>query len=244
MPRRRSWTRWLRWTLWLIGVVTACGGLALMASDIDEIGRPIAIVAAADVLLGMAFLVSRDSLDPRHTGRALSSAVAPIVSALVVEVVVGFLLFPVTLEEGSDPDRSWFGVVPLVVVLIGGGATMLAILLYVMVVAPAIILAVVAPQALRGDPQARASALLSLILIDIVAMCSALAFVVDDGGGRAGVLTLLATVLGLRDPLAGSSDLQLWVARTLVLLFGALIVAMVLLVRRHPEVDRVWQDQR
>ncbi len=229
----------------MLAVVAAGAGLGWMASDADRIGGPIAVVAAADVVLGLAFLVSRDSLDPRSIGRAMSATVAPVVSALVLETVIGFLLFPVTLEDGVDPDPSWFGVVPLVVWLIGGGALLLAMLVHLMVLAPTIRIALDSPAAVRGDVEARASVLLSLLLVDTVAMSTALGFVVDSGSRRrAGVLDLLLTVLGVQEPAAGSSGLQLWVARLLVAVFAALVVSLVVLHRRHPEVDRVWQARR
>ncbi|WP_137292425.1 hypothetical protein [Nocardioides dongxiaopingii] len=245
MPGRRSWTRRVRWTVWVLAVAAAGVGLWWMAADADRVGGPIAVVAAADVVLGLAFLVSRDSLDPRSIGRAMSATVAPVVSALLLETLVGFLLFPVTLEDGVEPDRSWFGVVPLVVWLVGGGALLLAMLAHLMVLAPVIRIVLDSPAAVRGDVEARASVLLSLVLVDVVAMAVALALVVDSGSRRrAGLLDLLLTVLGVQEPSAGSSDLQLWVARLLVAVFAVLVTALAVLHRRHPEVDRVWQARR
>ncbi|MCD4526451.1 hypothetical protein [Nocardioides sp. cx-173] len=221
--------RLLRWLMWLVCLLVACYALWLLAkSDYDEtFDRPIFVLLAADTALGVVLYLGPGCLDPRRFPARMSAVLVPGTSALLVQLLVGFLLFPATLVEGESPDRSWYGVVALLVLALGLGAVLLAVVTFALVIGPVATIATRSRVALRGDPDARYAVACSavLLLTVVVAVCVA---AIDPVGGRSGLLLRgVLLLLGVSEA-AGGRDAVAWLGRAALL---ALVLALVLMAR-------------
>ncbi|WP_134739605.1 hypothetical protein [Nocardioides sp. 503] len=232
--------RLLRWLLWLTCLLVACYGLWLLArtGSQDSYDRPIWTLLAADAAMGLVLFVSPDCLDPRRFPSRLSAAVVPAGSALLIQLLVGFLLFPATLVEGQDPDRSWYGVVALLVLALGLGAFLLAVLVFALVIGPIGTIAVRSRAAVRGQPDARYAVLLSAMLLLIVTLAVCLV-TIDPVGGRSGLVTRgVLLLLGVSEPAEGRYAVA-WVGRAAL---AALVAVGVLNVRARRRLKATGVD--
>ncbi|WP_193608882.1 hypothetical protein [Nocardioides lijunqiniae] len=232
--------RLLRWLLWLGCLLVACYGLWLLArtGSQETYDRPIFTLLAADAAMGLVLFASADCLDPRRFPSRMSAALVPAVSAVLIQLLVGFLLFPATLEEGQDPDRSWFGVVALLVLALGLGAFLLAVLVFALVIGPIGTIATRSRAALRGEPDARYAVLLSAMLLLVVTLAVCIV-TIDPVGGRGGLLTRgLLLLLGVSEPDEGRYAVA-WLGRAAL---AALVPVVVLNVRARRRLKATGVD--
>lgn len=225
--------RLLRWVLWLVCLLVGCYALWLMArSDYDDtFDRPIWTLIAADSAMAVVLYVSRDCLDPRRLPSRLSASVVPGAGALLLQLLVGFLMFPATLEEGTRPDRSWYGVVALVVLMLGFGALLLTALAFALVVAPLATVPLRTRDAVRGDDDARYVVLLSVVLLLTVTLATSVV-TIDPVGGRSGILARsVLLLLGVNEPAEGRHAVA-WLARAALLGLVGTLLAMTRVRRR------------
>lgn len=231
--------RWLRRSWLVLCAVAGCVGLLLMALDGDELTVPILTFVVADGLLGLTVLAAPGAADPRSFPRRLSALVVPAAVTLLVQLLVGLLLFPVTLENGESADRSWFGVVALVVLLVGACAFLAAAVVHAVLLAPLVVVATRSRPALRGDPDAAVRVLLAVLMLALTAFVTLLGLTMDLRRGD--LLTPALTLRGLGVPAARSTPGLLWSARAAALLAAALLVGIRVVLHRHPGAERPWR---
>jgi len=220
--------RWIRRLLFLVCFLTACYGLVLLA-DADSYTLPISLIAGGDAL-GVLVLASASGLPAiNETGAVVKRVALPLSAALLVQLVAGMAMFPLTREEGMSPDHSWFAVVPFVTLLIGGGSVLLAIIVHVMVLVPPITIVREGPRAVRGDPQARSDVGFAVLVLAVVAFAVAVVLALPESTGRRGIVTLIALLLGLGETNPDAPGWVVWVARAL----AVLCVGLGLLLARH-----------
>jgi hypothetical protein len=230
----------LRSLVWFVCVSASCGALLLLALDGDELTLPIVIMAGAQLILVLSILLPRTPR-PQEFSASASAAVAPVVSSLLVELVVGFALYPVTIKVDTEPDPSWFGVVTAVVLLIVLSSALLAVVGYLLILSPILVIALDLRPALRGDGPSRVSVVFSLVVITFVAAVTASVLVVESPEvGRLRLIGVAEVLLGTTGPEVGTPGWLLWTARALTVVLVSLIVICWQVARRHPTADRPW----
>jgi len=217
------------WVLLLLCVAVSGYELWLMTSTSTETGGGLFVLCGANGVLGLAAYASLGTVHPRGLADHWRRIVWPGVFAIGAEVLIGCALFPATLRDGAEADLTWFPAVAVTVVLVGILGYLFAVFVGMLVIGPVIAVALRAPAAVRGDREARYLVLVSLLLLDIVAMATALTLSTNNPGRSRGVLTLAATLLGLTPHGEGSgapveSDTLFWCARALALFLVALLV--------------------
>lgn len=225
----------LRSAAWVLCLVAAGVGLVLLART-GEFDLPMLVLLGSDVVLALTLYAGPGALDPRFFPTRLATTVRPGLAAVAAQTVVGFAVFPLT-HDGEDPDYSWFGVIPFVTVLGGLLAGLLAILAWVLLVAPVAVLVLRSPAAVRGDLAARQSVVYSVLLLAVTVLATAMTFA-DPDDGRASTLRLAGLLLGAVDAAAGQAGL-VWVARAMVVV---LVAGAALLVRTRRAITAAGGD--
>lgn len=212
----------------VVASVLAAGAAFAVMARTGAIGGPVAAIVVTDMALGLALYAGRGALDVRLFGTRMTAVVKPALLAIAGQTAVGFALFPFSHPD-DEPDYSWFGVVPVLTVLLGLGAGLLALLAVAMVVAPLCTVVIATPAALRGDLAAAQRLLLAIAVLDVTALATSLA-VIDPSDGRANLVRMVALLVGALDPADGHTGLA-WLARGTVALLAA-VVGLLVLVRR------------
>ena len=211
----------------LVGEVVATIGLARADESID---RPMLLLVAVASMFGLALAIlvparwmtlTRGPTDRLMTGRVRRD-LGWMLLVGVLTSVAGAALYPQTFRPGESHDPSWFAVVLAVGLLVGPTSSVVAyIVLGLLVVKPFENLVTRGPAALRGDPGARRTIVVSLVLLAVVPLSVFLALggAPIGPGGRAGLGSLLATLLGI----SGGDAVWLWSARLVALLLAVLL---------------------
>ncbi|MBM9460168.1 hypothetical protein JK386_09650 [Nocardioides sp. zg-536] len=221
--------RVLRVLAWFACVATTSTAFWLLTRSRDvDFDVPMLLVLGAHVMLGWVLHLSVEALDVRRT--AMGGAMLGGFGALLAELAIGFLMFPATLRDGEIPDRSWFLVVPFVL-LLGFAAFLLGVLLVRLLLAPAVTLVRRGRAALGGDVDARDAVLWSLLLLVTVAWATATALALPSEEGRARLLPIVLLLLGVRGQEEAHQG-ALWAGRVLSVLLVLVGVALFRFQRR------------
>ena len=214
----------------LVALVSEFVAMTGLARADESIERPMFMLVAVASMLGLALAIlvparwltlTRGPADRLMTAR-VKRDLGWVVLVGVLTALAGAALYPQTFRPQESHDPSWFAVAAAVGLLIGPAASLIAyIVLGLLVVKPFENVVTRTPAALRGDRPARRTVLVSLVLLAVVplAVLLTLSGAPIGPGGRAGVGSLLAALLGI----SGGEAAWLWPARGVALLLVVLL---------------------